>query len=148
MIPITFDTLKMFVSSLYSLDILSRVFPLLLINKFTSFLVVTEDNMWDRLCYSFNGFFQFRINLGVAIRDSNFDNFDNVLLPFLEECYSVQNGKKYTLVFDEEQKKKFIDVCNSFKGKLWDDIINEFCDELLVLAKSSTVNGRYLYGEG
>lgn len=144
---VTFDALKVFNSRVYSVEEISRAFPLLLINTFTQFLVITEDGQWDRLYYDTSSLFYFNVNLGVAIRDNCFDYLDNIIVPFFEECFSIQNKKKYTVVFGEQEKLNFIDTCNSFKDKIWDDILNVFCEQLLLLVKSGKVNNRYLYGD-
>jgi hypothetical protein len=126
---------------------LVRAFPQLLVNTFTQFLVITEDGQWDRLYTDNTDVFNYYVNLGLAISDNNFDNFDNVIIPFFESCYSVQRSGRHNVIFSEEAKNTFIGVCNSFKGQSWDDILDVFCDELLLLAKSAAVNGRHLYGD-
>jgi len=143
----TYDSLKMFKSTTHSVDILSRVVPIILVRTFTKFLVITADGLWDRLYEDSADLFNFNVNLGVAIRDNNFDYLDNIILPYFEACFSMQNGVKYTVIFDPTAKANFSNACNSFAGKLWDNILDTFCDELLVLTKSGKVNNRYLYGD-
>lgn len=143
----SFNNLKMFKTPPYTLQDLATSIPEMVITSFCMFLVVTPDNKWTSLYPNTKKLFQYYIDFGVAIRDSNYVNFANIIIPFLEECYSYQYGKICPLVFDIEAKEKFVDICNGFKGNSWNDISNIFFDELLILGRAGSINGKYLYGD-
>ena len=148
MSAVTYNEIKVFKHGLTDLTTLTRVVPSLVIGTFTQFLVVTDDNLWDRLYPDKKDEFNYTINFGVAIRDNNFESLDNIILPYFESCYSYQKSGKHNVVFDNKARYRFTRACDYFQGKHWDDIIDTLCDELLLLSKAGKVNGKYIYGDG
>jgi len=141
-----FNPLKVFKhGSCGSMTALTQSFPMNLIGTFTNCYVVTENNLWDRLYPDHTNVFNYTINLGVAIRDSDFRNLSCIVLPHLESCLSIQPSGVHRVVFEETARTEFINTCNTFLGKAWDAILPEFCDALALLADTATVNNKKLY---
>jgi len=143
---VDFNRLTVFNSKVYDIETISRVFPQYLINTFVSFLVVTEDNTWERLYKNGNNLFNFTISVGTSIKSNNFNSLSSLIIEYFEECYSLQKDIMYNVILDHNEKKNFTNICNGFEGKVWDDIIIILCSSLNTLSFSGKVNNIKLYG--
>jgi len=88
------------------------------------------------LSYNALGFLTFRTRLSTAIFTNNFDYLDNVILDFIKSSKYSYGATPLTLTFSEETTLNFVELCNSFKGRPWDDIIDPFIDGLRDLLSS------------
>ena len=78
--------------------------------------------------------------LGNSIRNHEFDYLDNIILDFFHSFHSHLNGvDKYYIKYPQENIDKLVTICNSFKGKKWDDICSDFFDALYEFLMSGDI---------
>jgi hypothetical protein len=86
-------------------------------------------------------------NMNTTIQENNFDYLDNITLDFMGSLHFVTNFGNIAITIDEEQKKKFIEICNSFKGKKWEEVCPIFIDNTYdLLCKCSIQGGQLILG--
>jgi len=133
--------LKGYRSSNDNLYHIADIFPKLLGNLLRIISVFHPPIYNVNLIYNPKDFYKFQINLSYAIANYNFDTLDNLVLEFIETYYYGIEPNIAKLKLGEEEKKKFIDTCNNFKGKQWNDIIGPFIDSLNDLLATGSING-------
>ncbi len=80
---------------------------------------------------------EFKINLSNSIYLNNYDLLDNIIIEF----FTTYNYKTFTpkgqyvmfhVDFPKESIDVFTNICNSFKGQEWDNILYLFLDSLYI----------------
>jgi len=89
---------------------------------------------------------EFKVNLSTAIYMDNYDTLDNIIIEFFKTYnYKIitPTGQfvMFKVDFTDESEKRFESICNNFKGKDWDSIIDDFIDALYIFLSSATVHG-------
>lgn len=136
--------LKGYVSSDENLYHVADMFPRLLGNLLRIMSVYQPPIYTINLMYDQKDFYKFQINMSHAIANNSFDTLDDIVLGFIETYYYGLEPNKFYLQFGEGIRKNFIEICNSFKGKHWNDILNPFIDSLNDLLSSGIVNGMHV----
>ena len=77
--------------------------------------------------------------LGNAIINNDFDTLDDIIINFFKSYYCITQIGKLFIEFEKEKIDKFIEICNSFKGKQWDDIVITFFNELYIFIMSGKI---------
>lgn len=131
--------------SIYEKNIVAEVFPNMLTQWLTMIKVVNIYGLEQQLSYDWKKQVQFKLNLGHAIYNENYDKIDDIILEFMNTYhYKILTPKKelvlFPVVFKEEAKNEFINKCNSFKGKEWDNIVSDLIDSIYSLFESATVH--------
>lgn len=65
-------------------------------------------------------------DLGNMIINNDFDQLDDVIINLFKSYYCHFETGPIKISFPDSSIEKFRSTCNSFKGKLWDDIVEEF----------------------
>ncbi len=121
------------------------VFPLIFANFLKSFLVKFSTGHVVSLRFLPEKIESFKEDLSKCIKESNFDNLDNIILSFLESYHYKIPPYIVTIDFNDKAKKRFIEVCNNFKGRDWNSILDSFVDSLYDLFSTSVIQGGDLY---
>jgi hypothetical protein len=136
-----FNGLKNYYINDDNIESIAQAFPLVLGNLLRMMNVQVPPRSTVNLLFDRDKFLEFINNFGYAILNEDFDLFDNLIIEFISTYHYVILPYKYIIDLDEEQKIIFINLCNSFKGKKWNDILDIFVDGLYDLLSLSTVNG-------
>jgi len=124
-----------FKTNKYSLEQIAELFPNNLGKYFTLFTIpvpsiATNSMEVIPLCTSWGKLKEFTINMGTIIYKEHFDYLDNIVLEYLKNYKMPTNMYQLHLQFPEEATTHFINVCNSFKGEKWDNVIDTFLNEI------------------
>ena len=79
-----------------------------------------------------------------ALKNDQYDQLDNITLDFISNLKYRTPDFEISLNIEEDEKQKFIDICNNFKDKEWDEIIDEFIDSVYNLLSNCTIYGGQL----
>ena len=143
---VDFKTLALFTKKLYGDKLLGRAFPQYLKTTFSSFLVIPEKGPWYRIINDGIKHWDFTINVGLCIEKDDFTNIGFYIIEYFEDFFYTENNIRYYVILGNQEKKDFLNLCRSFKGKKWDDIILELCEGLNTLSFSGKINNIPLYG--
>lgn len=137
--------LKAYTTNIYTKEIICTVFPNMLAQLCRMTSVINFYGYPQQLHFNPEHVIEFTNNLGCSIHQENYDLLDNIILKFFKEYYYMIpiNNKYYRFVvdFNEEATNKFVETCNNFKGKQWDDIISPFLDSLYEFLNTITIHG-------
>ena len=122
--------LKGYRTAIFSLETVATVVPQLISDLFKSFFIEGPRGHPMPIGYDWGRLMEFQVNLGTVIVNQNFDYLDNIIIQFFKSYGCVVPPHKHHIQFPDEAITKFTLICNSFKGKEWDDIIDEFIDAL------------------
>lgn len=78
------------------------------------------------------------------LEENRFDYLDNLTLEILESLYFFTYFGNIFIKLDRDEKEKFIDTCNNFKGKEWNEVISPFIDSVYELLQKCTIPGGQL----
>ena len=136
--------------AIYERNIVAEAFPTLLAHCLQMLKVTNIFGHEQILMYDWQKLVQFKINLGGAIYNKNYDMIDDILLDFLSTYHYKKvtpRGKlvMFMMEFPEEAKNAFVEKCNAFKGKDWDEIVCDLVDAIYSLLESTTVHGNKLF---
>lgn len=143
---VDFKTLKPFTKKLYGDKVIGRVFPQYIKGVFSNFLVIPTKGPWYRIINDGTKSFNFTINVGLCIEKDDYYKLGSYIIEYFEDFFYIDNNIRHYVILDNEEKKKFVQLCQSFQSKKWDDIIEEFCEGLNTLSFSGKVNNIPLYG--
>ena len=143
------DSLKTYKEPLYTKDKIASDFPFALANCCRSMKITNILGQPQGLLYDWTRLREFQVNLGIAIESEQYDYLDNIILEFFSEYnYKIitPDGKfvMFKIAFNEDAKNKFVDICNAFKGKEWNNILDDFLDSLYVFLNTITIHGENL----
>ena len=121
-------------------SLIAKIFPSLLGNFFKLFYIdVTVGNILA-LSFPIDKFLQFQTKFGYAILMQKYDNFDNIILEFVDEIFvGVPPYIINKIEFGTEERQKFINICNGFVGKHWNDILEPFLEAYFILFSSAFI---------
>ena len=132
----SFDNLKMHTSAQRSYAEIEIDFPIALVMAIKLYPVMFGE-YFGSIFYSGASFLTLRNRLGYAMSNNHFDSLDEIIFNFFKQSlYCSIFGQTAYLSFTPEATSKFILVCDSFKGKVWDDIIDTFVDEFYNLMEA------------
>ena len=128
-------------------DTVINTIPMLIANCCRHSYVINVKGSTQPLCYDWTKLMEFRNNLSIAIAFENYDLLDNIILEFFKTYnYKViLNNLQYmifTIEFPKESEDEFVETCNNFKGKQWDDILENLIEALYKFLNSGTVHGQ------
>lgn len=139
------NSLKAFKFSVMGRKSVAGAFPTLIANCCKSMKIINIYGQYQAIHYDWNKLLIFEMNLGTAIYNNNFDTLDNIIIEFFH-CYHYQtvtpDGQfvMFEVDFPDEAIKKFETICNKFKGKEWDDILDKFIDAFFEFVNLATVH--------
>ncbi len=138
------DNLKRYKGKENSLDNLSHLFATYYIGCLHSLTVR----------FSFGGIVVLRTPLELRqafidkmsdiIKKNEYDYLDNVALEIINSLHFMTRFGNINIDINDREKQKFINICNSFKGKNWNDIIHSFVDATYDLLCGCTIQGGQL----
>jgi hypothetical protein len=139
-------SLKAYKFSVMGRDSVIKVFPELLANTCRTMQVTNMYGVPQGLCYDWNKLMEFKVNLSTAIAMEKYDTLDNIIIEFFDSYnYKIVTPMgqlvMFKVDFPKESKRKFETTCNAFKGRLWDDIIDEFVTSFYEFANTATIHG-------
>ena len=142
----TLNSLKAFKISTFGKENIVETFPMLLANCCRTMRVPNIFGQPQELIYDWGKFVEFRVNLGTAIYNEQYDYLDNIIIEFFQTySYKTLTPKGqlvvFTIEFPEEAVTTFENTCNAFKGKLWDNILDDFLNAFHDFVKTATVHG-------
>ena len=90
--------------------------------------------------------FEFITRMSDAIAHDNFDLLDDIIIDFVKTYHYTILTPEYKMImfpvnFPEDAEKIFREICNSFKGKQWNDVLSEFIDALYTFTDTATIHG-------
>ena len=123
---------------------IAKLFPMMLGNVLRMMYVYITPSSLINLSYKRENLMQFEIKFGYAMMMHKYDDVDNVLLDFLESYHYGLQGTEHIwhIKFKDTARNRFIEICNGFAGKKWNDIIEPFIDALYLLFSSATIEGK------
>ena len=139
-------SLKAFKFSVFGKEHIAKVFPELLANSCRSMAIIDIMGQPKEVIYDWGKLVEYKINLSNAIYNDNYDLLDNIIIEFFKS-YNYQivvpDGRLiiFHIDFPDEAIEKFTNICNAFKGKQWDDIIDSFLDSFYEFVCTATVHG-------
>jgi len=124
-----------------------NIFPLLLANCCRQSYIINIKGSTQPLCYDWTKLMEFKNNLSIVIANENYDLLDNIILEFFKTYnYKILTKQSSYLLFKIEFPKdaedNFIETCNNFKDKQWDDILDDFLEALYIFLNTGTVHGQ------
>lgn len=135
------DNLKLYKSTEENIVPISKIFPILFGNILRLSYVYFKPDTKVTLIYNQIEFLKFQTKLGYAILMHEYDNLDNIVLEFLDTYhYGFPPDYMFHISFNQEIRQKFIGVCNTFKGKTWNEIIDSFIDSFYELLSTATLD--------
>ena len=127
----------------FSLKAVATVFPETLANVLRLFNNRETILRSASVTFDWSAMKRFQMELGSAIYNENFDKLDDVVLKFYKTYHCVKpQGTyigRYYIFFPEESIEKFVNICNGFKNKTWNEVIDPFLDALHELFDSSSI---------
>lgn len=94
------------------------------------------------LLYKADKLHKFMSDMEEVILTNKFDYLDNIVLELLDN-YTILLGEKLEDIdIPEKDRTIFIDTCNNFKDRTWNDIFDDFLDAVYVVLKDATIAGR------
>ncbi len=140
------NSLKAYKFSVMGRDAVITSFPELLANVCRMMKVTNVFGLPQAICYDWGKLLEFKINFSNAIAFENFDMLDNIILEFFSSYhYNIitPDGSlvMFKVDFPEDETQKFVNTCNAFKGREWDDILPEFLDALYSYTSKATIHG-------
>ena len=135
--------------AIYEKNIVAETFPELLAQCLQMIKVINLYGEEQVLSYDWQKLVQFKVNMGNAVYTETYNSLDNILIDFLSTYHYKKVTPAGSLVmfsinFLEEEKNIFIEKCESFKGKKWDNIVNDLIDAIYNLFNSATIHGNKL----
>ena len=120
-----------------------KLFPLMLGNTLRMMYIFITPGSLINIAYTRESLMAFEIKFGYAMLMHKYDDLDNVLLDFLDSYhYGIPPDYLFHITFKDTARQHFINICNTFNGKTWNDIINPFIDVLYILFSSATIDGK------
>ena len=133
-----YNTLRM------SIIDIANIIPIAIANTLKTFMAVTLSNKTYPIGYYGDNLLEFKVNLGTIIATQNFDHLYNVMIRFLS-CYNyTYSAYTYFIKFSEEDLIKYKRLCDSFKGKQWNDIVSDFADATYALFSNGIMSDKKL----
>lgn len=120
--------LKAYKTFVFPIETIAEVFPSIFADILKMFRLRTAIGQSMPIGYDWSKLMEFQINLGNCIANNQFNYLDNILLQFLKSYSYVIPPYQFFIKFSNEEEEKFVNTCNAFKGKKWDDIIDVFID--------------------
>ena len=136
----TLDNLKYFKIQEDNLLHVTKAFPLLLSNTIRSMYIYFKLDTYTNISATYEQHLKLQTKLSYFILLHQYDNFDNVLLEYLDSVHYGIHPYIYKIEFNKEERQKFINVCNQFAGKHWNDILDPFLDALYNLLATASVD--------
>jgi hypothetical protein len=134
-----FESVKVLKTINCDLDTISEIVPIKILYSLRAFRIIDPLGKTYELTFDGSQIPEFQNNLRKAIKTSNFDTLDNIIIDFFEWYHiSFGDGNLY-VTFRTDVREKFINTCNNFKGKIWDDIVDDFFTSLYDLISSGKV---------
>jgi hypothetical protein len=123
-----FSGLKLYKTTNYSKEIIANAFPIVCANLFKMFMAKTPTGQAIPIGYDWGKLMEFKTNLGTIIAKENYDFLDNIIIQFLNSYSCICMPYRIFIKFPEEKLDEYTKICDNFKGKKWDDIIDTFID--------------------
>jgi len=120
--------LKAYKTAVYGMETIAAVFPNLIADLLKMFMAKNAMGNTTPIGYNWNQLMEFQINLGNAIAAAQFDYLDNIVIQFLQSYSYVLPPYQFFIEFPDEEIQEYTEICNGFKGKEWDDIVDDFVD--------------------
>ena len=128
----------------FSIELIAELVPNLIAEVLKMY---TARNAMDQITpigYDWNKMLEFQINLGTMIATKQFDYLDNVMIQFLKSYSYVLPPYRFFIKFPDEELIKYEEICNEFKGKEWNEIVDEFVDATIDLFESGKMFNKSL----
>ena len=143
------NALRTYKEPLYTKEKIAECFPRTLANSCRTMKITNILGKPQGLYYDWGQLQAFQVNLGAAIHNENYDSLDNIIIDFVNSYnYKTVTPKgqfiMFTVDFPDTAVHQFEIACYQFKGKKWNDMLNEFIDELVKFLKTVTVHGDML----
>jgi hypothetical protein len=132
--------------SINGADAVAKLFPRCLMEFLRCVYVTNMYGQLQTICYDYEKSHEFQIRLGFAIHNNNFDAIDDILIEFINTYHYKILTPDFKLVMfpvniPKEAESVFRKICNSFKGKEWDNILPELVDTLYAFTSTITIHG-------
>jgi len=126
-----FSGLKGYKEGFYTKEQVAEYFPEVLAGFLKMINIKSAQLITAPIEFDWQKLMKFKMNFGKAIYTNNFDKLDDIILEFLN-TYKCRISLTQSVVasFPEEAQKQLVQTCNSFKGKQWNDILEELVDAL------------------
>jgi hypothetical protein len=140
------NALKAFRFSTMGKEHVAKVFPELLANSCRSMAITDILGAKKEVIYDWGKLVEYKINFSNAIYSDAYDMLDNIVIEFYKSYnykIIVPPGRLvlFHVDFPDEAIEKFTNICNAFKGQLWDDILDNFLDSFYEFVSTATVHG-------
>ena len=144
--PGMINALKAFRFSTMGREHIAKVFPELLATSCRTMAIVDIFGSKKEVIFDWGKMMEYTVNFSSAIYSDNYDMLDDILIELLKSynyTIFVPPGKRilFHVDFTDAAIEKFTNTCNAFKGKEWDDIINDFLDSFYEFVSTATVHG-------
>ena len=137
----TIDNLKLYKATEENVIAISKIFPILFGNLLRLSYVYFKPTVKVSLIHDQMEFIKFQTKLGYAILMHEYDNLDNIVLEFLDTYhYGFPPTYIFHIEFNQEIRQNFINICNTFKGKTWNEIIDPFIDSFYELISTAALD--------
>ena len=131
----------------YPIEIIAQIIPQFIADLFRTFFIEDLAGKPNQIGYDWSRLLEFQINLGNMITTGKFDYLDNVVLQFLNGYFCFEYPFKHNIQFSEKEIEKYTEICNKFKGLMWDDIVDVFLDSTYDLFASGIMNNQKIRQE-
>jgi hypothetical protein len=127
-------------------NVVAGQFPSILCHVCINSYVINMYGQRQTIYYDWKKKIEFEVSLGAAIASEYYDILDDIIINFMKTFnYNIITPANTLVNFivniPEPSIAKFQNVCNNFKGKLWDDILNDFIDALYEFTNTITIHG-------
>lgn len=134
--------LKAYKTTTFPKEDIATLFPSLLADILRMFMAKSLNGRPLPIGYNWDKFMEFQTNLGIMIAQEKFDYLDNVVIQFLKSYQTCFNPYVITICILDDELRKYENICNEFKGKTWDEIIDDFIDATYNLFKTGKFLGK------
>lgn len=136
--------IKAYRTPIFPIETIAKVVPHLLADYFKTFMAQNMQGTTSPIGYDWGRLLEFQNNLGMMIMSKKFDYLDNVVLQFLKSYSHVFSVYRFPIKFPDSSVEKFKKICDSFKEREWNDIVDEFIDAVELLFSSGKILNKNL----
>jgi hypothetical protein len=138
------NNIKYYHTNRMALKDIANMVPTLISNSLRLFKATTLNGISYPIGYDGKNIIEFQINLGTSIATQNFNNIYEIMIRFLSSYSYMFAMYQYFIKFTKEDLNRYESICNSFKGKEWDDIVLEFSDATYDFFSKGTMSNNKL----
>ncbi|HRZ18862.1 MAG TPA: hypothetical protein P5136_02285 [Methanofastidiosum sp.] len=134
-----FESAKFLNTDHCDLKTISSMAPVKIMYALRNFRIIDTTGQEYRLTFDGITVSPFQNKLRDAIENEDFDVLDNIILDFFKGYHIHLWGGKLYISFPEENINSFVNICNNFKGKKWDEIVQDFFISLYTFMLSGSL---------